>query len=164
MASRKFANAFVIALETPGIVIAFDDVTMFENMYKAGYKWNVKQKEWILSQPIEPLTFSEIQQIDFEDMEASKPLPPDAVSYWLSEVLEQIEDDQAWDDGAACRVAIIDAYGVQGLQHIERFQRLPVVDTFTGGAVEWWNSGDPWATMKEYRRRKDDIRKRYRGE
>lgn len=105
MATKKYQQAFAIAIETPGIEVSFEDSVMFERMYDAGYKWNVQRGEWVHTQEL-PLSLWSVLPLNY------KPRTP----------------------------------------------------AFKGGAVEWWNSRDPWATAREYRRRKDEIRALYRGE
>jgi hypothetical protein len=89
--------------------------------------------------------------------------PTPEVTKWLHEVLSQIEATAEWDDGALLRAVIIGEYGLAGLQQIEAYQS-PQPCTFEGGAAAWWNSRDPWATAKEAKRRKDEIRALYRGD
>lgn len=112
--------------------------------------------------------------------------PTQEVIVWLSEVLEQIEKAGDWDDGAILRVVIIAEYGLAGLQQIEEYGVYASAyrEMEHNGAIVWraYNDHtganeflrrtiarqtaagiDPWATAKEYRRRKDEIRALYRG-
>lgn len=114
----------------------------------------------------------------------SKPTPE--VMHWLSEVLTQIEDAGAWDDGCVLRSVIIEEYGLEGLRAIEEYGVYASAyrEIEHNGAIVWraYNDHtgvteflhrtiarqtagiDPWATAREAKRRKDEIRRTMRGE